>query len=443
VARPLDSLRVRLLAWYTAILATVIVGFGALVSYAMWRSRVADIDAQLEARAELLAGALVPIGGGTFDLIMPPEVRAAGIAAGLAHGLWTPAGEPIDRSDPDLHAPPADAAGAWTGAGRRQVVRRTESGAVVVVSRDLADARGDLWALAGIIGVAGGAALLVALAGGWWLAGRALAPIDRISRTARAMVGGDFDARIPVDRVETELGQVASALNSAFDRLLASLERQQRFTADASHELRTPLAALSTEAQWALSRDRSAEVYRESLAACLRSADRMRSIIERLLTLARADAGATTPRRVPVPLDELVRRVADDLAPLAAERHLRVTVAAEPIVVEGDPDWLTDAVTNVTANAIQYNVEGGEVRITLQRQGTRAALSVADTGVGISAADLPFIFDPFFRADPARSRDVGGAGLGLALARSIIDRHGGAISCDSRPGAGTTVLITL
>jgi signal transduction histidine kinase len=257
------------------------------------------------------------------------------------------------------------------------------------------------------------------------------------------MVDGDFSARIEVDRVETELGQVAQALNSAFDRLHESLERQQRFTADASHELRTPLSALSTEAQWALSRERSAEVYRESLAACLRSADRMRSIVERLLALARAEARAEAPRAVAVPLDELVRRVADDLAPLASRRRLRVSIAAEPVTVQGDPDWLTDAVTNVAANAIQYNVDGGQVRLTLERRDGKAELSIADTGVGISAADLPHIFDAFFRADPARSREAGGAGLGLALAKAIVERHGGAIRCDSRPGEGTTVRITL
>lgn len=442
MATPPD-LRTRLLAWYTAILAAVILGFGALVCYATWRSRIADIDDQLRSRAQLLAAALVPIDGGTFDLIMPPQVRAAGTADGLAHALWTPAGEPIDRSDPDLRPPPAAADGAATREGRREVVLRTASGAVVTVSRDLAEARGDLSALAIIIAGAGGAALLVALAGGSWFAGRALAPIDRISRTARAMVDGDFAARIPVDRVETELGQVVSALNSAFDRLHASLERQQRFTADASHELRTPLAALSTEAQWALSRERPPQTYRASLQACLRSAERMRSVIERLLALARAEAGADTPRRVDVPLHALVQRVATHLEPLASQHMLRISVAAEPVVVSGDPEWLTDAITNVVANAIQYNVDGGEVRMTLQRRNGRAELAVADTGVGIGAADVPHVFEPFFRADPARSRDLGGAGLGLALARSIVERHGGAITCRSQLGVGTTVQITL
>jgi heavy metal sensor kinase len=439
----LESLRGRLLGWYTAILATVIALFGILVCYAAWRSRLADIDAQLAARADLLARALVPVGGGRFDLILPPEVSETAGVAGFSHALWTASGEPIDRTDPEAAPPPARASGAVSRGARREFVLRTASGAVVQVSRDLVDVRSDIWALGSIVAAVGGAALLLAIAGGWWLAGRALAPIDRISRTARAMVDGDFSARIEVDRVETELGQVASALNSAFDRLHASLERQQRFTADASHELRTPLSALSTEAQWALSRERSADVYRESLAACLRSADRMRSIIERLLALARAEAGTDLPRAVPVPLDELVKRIAADLAPLASQRNLRVVVSTEPVVVQGDPDWLTDAITNVAANAIQYNVDGGEVRMTLQRQGDAVELAVADTGVGIGPDDLPHIFDPFFRADPARSRDAGGAGLGLALARSIVERHGGTISCTSRLGEGTTVTIHL
>jgi heavy metal sensor kinase len=323
------------------------------------------------------------------------------------------------------------------------LVRATGTGARVQVSRDLADVRRDIWSLASVMTIAGGAALLTALAGGWWIAGRALAPIDRISDAARAMADGDLHARIEIDRVETELGQVAVALNTAFDRLHAALERQQRFSADASHELRTPLAALSTEAQWALSRDRDIDTYRDSLAACLRSVERMRSIVERLLAIARADAGIDTRRITDVALDDLVRDIARELAPLASQRQIRLDVSTEPAVVRGDRDWLSDAVTNVIVNAIQYNVDGGEVKIALRGKDGRAGIVIADTGVGIAAEALPCVFEPFYRADPARDRAAGGAGLGLALAKSIIERHHGTISCTSPPGQGTIVVITL
>jgi signal transduction histidine kinase len=289
----------------------------------------------------------------------------------------------------------------------------------------------------------GVAALGVSLLGGWLLVGRALTPIDRIGRTARAMVAGDLSARIPVDRVETELGSLATALNDAFQRLHEALERQRRFTADASHELRTPLATISTEVQWALSHEREASEYRRSLQTCRRAAARMQGVAERLLALARAEAPGAPLRLNPVRIDELVRRVARDLEPLSAARRINVTIDAAPATITGDADVLHDAVTQVVANAIQYNVDDGAVRIDVREAGGEVCVAVADTGVGIAAEDLPMVFEPFFRADPARQRQAGGAGLGLAVARAIVVRHGGEIRCESALGQGTAVTFRL
>ena len=237
-----ESLRARLLVWYTAILAIVIAVFGAAVCYLAWRTRVADVDAILWTRAQALAAALQPAAAGTFDLVLPAEPANGRTPSPIDHVLWNAAGHPIDRSNPDVDVPLPVSPGARTRDGRREVVLAAASGVTVLVGRDLADIRAEIWSLAGAIAPVGVAALALSLAGGWWLVGRALTPIDRISRTAGEMVGGNFAARIPIDRVETELGHLARALNEAFDRLHASLERQQRFTADASHELRTPLA---------------------------------------------------------------------------------------------------------------------------------------------------------------------------------------------------------
>jgi two-component system OmpR family sensor kinase len=441
----LESLRGRLLVWYTAILAVVIAAFGGAVTYLAWRSRVADIDAAHRARAHAIAGALQPATAGTFDLTLPPA--PAGAAGGpLYHVLWDARGRLIDRSDPDLELAMPVGAGSRTRDGRREHVVRAATGATVLVGRDLAGTRAELWSLAGTLSAVSVAALALAVGGGWWLAGRTLAPIGRISRTARAMVDGDFTARIPIDRVETELGQLARALNDAFDRLHESLERQRRFTADASHELRTPLSTISTELQWALGAGRVPGDYRESQEACLRAVGRMESIVTRLLALARADAGAGGDRRIPVRIADVARQAVRDLSALAARRNLTVTtdIDAETAasVIVGDADRLLEATSNVLANAIQYNVDSGRVRLHLTRTAGTIALSIADSGVGIAAADLPHVFDPFFRADPARSREAGGAGLGLAVARAIIVEHGGAIRCESQPNAGTTVTMT-
>jgi signal transduction histidine kinase len=436
-----ESLRARLLIWHTSILAVVIVTFGGALCYLTWRARLIDMDAALMNRAVVLERGLHPATDGTFDLTLPAEAGAEDAPVPY-HALWSRTGRLIDRTDPDLWLTPPRSPGVGTRAGHRTFAARTPTGEWILVGQSLADARAEVWALATTLLAVGLSVLALSIAGGWLFAGRTLAPIDRISRTARRMIDGDLSARIPVDRVETELGQMARALNAAFDRLQVSIDRQRRFTADASHELRTPLATLSTELQWARAHERSPAEYRDSLAVCVRASSRMLSIVERLLALVRAEAGVTD-RAVPVRLDTLVEQVARDLQPLAVSRHVSLTAEAEPLVVTGDPERLLDAITNVVTNAIRYNLEGGHVSILLTRRDTDAELTVTDTGVGISSADLPRIFDPFFRADPARSRDAGGAGLGLAVTRAIVERHGGRVACRSEPDRGTTLCIRL
>jgi signal transduction histidine kinase len=169
----------------------------------------------------------------------------------------------------------------------------------------------------------------------------------------------------------------------------------------------------------------------------------MQAIVERLLTLARVETLTNRDVAVTVQLDEIVRRAVADLTPQAAGKHLTVTTETVPVVVTGDPDRLLEAVTNVVANAVAYNVPEGHITITMRERDGMADVAIADTGVGIAAADLPLIFDPFFRADQARARDAGGAGLGLTLTRSIVDRHGGRVDCRSEPHRGTVITISL
>jgi signal transduction histidine kinase len=437
----IDSLRARLLIWFTAVLMLAIAGFGALVLYVVWRGRLAEIDAALAARADALVLALQPAPDGTFDLALPAARVGQVDDARFYHAIWTHDGAPIDRSDTERASRRPAGPGLETRDGRRELTREAVSGALVQVGRDLADVRANLWNLAASVAVVGALAAVLAAAGGWFLAAGVLRPIRRISDTARAMVDGDFAARIPVDRVETELGQLGGALNEAFDRLHAALERQQRFTADASHELRTPLTTLTTELQWTTSRPRTPEEYQRSLAAMRRAADRMQGIVERLLALARA--GAADEGSQPIALDTLTRGVIDVIATLALRKDVTIDAALEPVSVYGPPAGLREAVTNVLANAVQYNVSGGRIDVELAPAGRDARLVVRDTGIGIAPDQVPRIFEPFFRTDPARSRDAGGAGLGLALAHAVVTRIDGTIACSSEPGRGTTIEITL
>ena len=205
----------------------------------------------------------------------------------------------------------------------------------MVVGRDISDLQEAQWSLVLNVVLAGVATLALSIFGGWFVAGRALAPIKKISQTALAMSAGNLDARISVDRTDTELEQVASTLNDAFDRLRMAVDQERRFTADASHELRTPISVLRAEADWALDRDRTLQQYKDALAVCRRAALRMQDAVARLLTLARAESFDRVASMVPVPLAPLVAEIVSWLAPMAHERGVRVGVEGEPVVVDG------------------------------------------------------------------------------------------------------------
>jgi len=441
----LESLRGRLLAWYSLILVLVIGAFGATVCFVYWRSLIREITLDLGTRAAVIAAAVRPAPNGAFDLELPAgTTRDFGGPAERApyYAIWTADGELIAASDPDPGEPPAPAPASRNRAGRREVVVAASGGVVVLVGRDVTDARREVWSLAGTVGSVGLIALALSLVGGWFLAGRALGPIARISRTAAEMSAGDLDARIPLERTESELEQVAVSLNAAFDRLEQARRKEQQFTADASHELRTPLATLWTETEWALARPRAADEYRRSLEICLAAATRMRAVVEGLLTLARADASAADLTRVPVRLKALAEEAIVLLRPAAERRRISLSVHGDDSLVDGSPDRLRELISNIVSNAIGYNVDGGTVDVVVSNAAD-VRLTVSDTGVGIAAADLPRVFDRFFRADPARARMPGGAGLGLAVAKWIAEAHHGSITCRSEPGRGTEVEVRL
>jgi two-component system OmpR family sensor kinase len=433
-----ESLRARLLLWHVATGAAIIFAFGASVCFLTWHTRLAAIDASLDSRAAQLEAAVRPADDGQIDLILGPDLRQQD-ASGVYHFIWARDGVLIDRSATDVPAPDPVADGIRFNDGHRERYATATSGVRLLVGMDLAGLRNDIWSLAIALLITGSAILIVSVASGWWFMGRALAPLDRINRTARRMTEGDLAARIPAESVDTEVGQIVDALNSAFDRLHGAVERQRRFTADASHELRTPLATLSAEVQWALARDRTAGEFRGSLEVCARAAGRMQSVIERLLFLARGEAVAV--RTAAVRLDEVAREAVEHVRALAFAGGLSVTVNTEPVTIHTDAERLLEAITHVLTNAVRYNVPNGQVDVTVGHEDGRAILRVRDTGIGISADDLPHVFEAFFRGDPARSRDTGGAGLGLAVARTVVEQHGGTIACSSTPGAGTTLVM--
>ncbi|MGB7746410.1 MAG: ATP-binding protein [Verrucomicrobiia bacterium] len=283
--------------------------------------------------------------------------------------------------------------------------------------------------------------LFLGLAGGWWLVVRAIRPIADISATAVKISAGDMSQRINVAEAESELGQLASVLNATFARLEAAFAQQQQFTADAAHELRTPVSVMLTQTQTALNRERSAAEYRETLEVCQRATQRMRKLIESLLELARLDAGQEQMKRMKFDLSQTAWDCVELVRPLAAERGVKIHCDLPAVDGYGDAERLSQVITNLLANAVQHNKANGEVRISAKLQGSMILLAVSDTGPGIASADLPHVFERFYRAD--QSRSSGQAGLGLAISRAIVQAHGGTIEVLSKPGAGTTFTVVL
>ena len=257
------------------------------------------------------------------------------------------------------------------------------------------------------------------------------------------IAGGDLSQRINAADTDSELGRLAGVLNSTFARLEAAFAQQARFTSDASHELRTPVSVILSQTQTALSRERPSSEYREALEACERAARRMRSLTESLLQLARLDAGQETMKRERFDLSRVVRDCVEMVRPLAAERGIQIQSDVPSLECLGDAERIGQVVTNLLTNAIHFNRDQGEVRLSARTEGDVVFLAVADTGQGIPAEDLPHLFERFYRADKSRSRIQGRNGLGLAICKAIMDAHGGGIEVSSQPGAGSTFTVKL
>ena len=323
----------------------------------------------------------------------------------------------------------------------RESILITPPGETILAGRSFAPQLADLRRTALILTSVGAGILLLGLLGGWWLASRAIRPIADISSAAVKISAGDLSQRINISETESELGRLASVLNSTFARLDAAFAQQQQFTSDAAHELRTPVSVMLTQTQTILNRERSAADYRETVEACQRAAQRMRRLIESLLELARLDAGQQQMKRMRFDLAQTARDCVTLIQPLADERHVKVFCNVPPLNCLGDPERLSQVITNLLTNAIAYNKDNGEVRVSGEVKNGTTILTVRDTGVGISSADLPHVFDRFYRVD--RSRTSGNTGLGLAISKAIVEAHGGTIEVSSQLDVGTSFMVRL
>lgn len=492
-----QSIRWRMQVWHGLVLLVVLVAFGATACWFVRSEQLNRVDQELRRRLVLLAGGAGPRGGPGARPPNPggPELNPeAGAGRGPNRGpafrlpagqrglfeesergsyyfvVWDAEGKVTARSDtapamvppphpgdfPELalprarlrggELPPEERGRFGLPRGRgdlRERVGMAPGGERAVVGHSLEPENAELRRLIVLFGIAGGGVLLLGLLVGGWFSGRSIRPIADISHTARKIAGGSLSERIDVADAESELGELARTLNDTFERLQSAVARQARFTADASHELRTPTFVILSEAQSALKRERSSAEYREAFAVCQRAAQQMRQLIESLLTLARQDAGEIAPKRESARLDAMADDVVEMLRPLAREKGITLHAALAAVQLACDIQQMRQVLTNLVSNAIEYNRPEGEVRVKLASEGRDVLLTVADTGVGIAAEDLPHIFERFYRADKSRATAEGHTGLGLAICDAIVKAHGGRIEVSSTPGQGSTFTVRL
>ncbi len=450
----LRTIRVRLTLWYVALLALILLAFCAILYFTLSQSVHAEADRGLMVEARQVIATLdIENGRPTFDTALLPGTMVA---------LYEPNGGGLiasnGREPPSIQ--PEALAAAVAGHELFSTIRAYDGGEWRVMTLPIADngrltgvlqvARSEqdvdtvLGRLALLMSVAVPFTLLVAIAGGLFMAGRALGPIDRMTRAAESIGAEDLSRRLALPPSPDEIGRLAATFDRMLDRLDRAFQRQRQFTADASHELRTPLALLASQADVALDRPRKAHEYREVLASIRDDAAGMGQLLHQLLTLARADSGQESMVREPVALDALAHAVVESMTPLADMRHVRLTAVIDaPVTVEGDQTRLTQLAINLIDNGLKFTPPGGIVTLSVARLNGCAALRVTDTGVGIASEHLPHLFERFYRADAARAREDGGTGLGLSICEWIARAHGGEIAVESRPGQGTTFVVRL
>jgi heavy metal sensor kinase len=289
--------------------------------------------------------------------------------------------------------------------------------------------------------------LLVVLASllGFWLSGRALAPVNRIIEGAERVGVRNLSERLEVPKAKDELRRLTETLNAMLDRIETSVKRITQFTADASHDLRTPLALIRTNAELALRRPRSESEYQETLCRILATSEETTELIEKLLLLARADANAAQFRLEPVSLYPVLQRVAQKANVLAIGKGITFSESVAPYshTVMGDEAALERLLLSILDNAVKYTPPSGHVSLGFHLAGGQAVIEISDTGIGIEPKDLPHIYERFYRADQVRSREMRGSGLGLSIAKWIVERHAGSIELQSEAGRGTRVAIRI
>jgi len=282
--------------------------------------------------------------------------------------------------------------------------------------------------------------IAAAVIGGVLMMTRALRPLDEITRTAETITSRNFGERLPIIRTGDEIERLTTSLNRMISRLEDAFQHIDRFSADVSHELRTPLTILRVELESLAQCEHLSAQTMEVVGSALEEIARLSQIVKQLLEISRLEAGQATKEVMVVNVGQLAISTADQMRLLADEKSLQLEYRVSPdVLVEGNASLIRQVVANLLDNAIKYTPEGGSVDLLVETQGSKSVLEVRDTGIGIPAEALPHICERFYRADKARSRHSGGAGLGLSIVKSICAALGAELSVSSKEGEGTQV----
>jgi two-component system, OmpR family, sensor kinase len=454
------SIRWQLLVWQTVLLAGVLAILLGLHYQLRKRDLIAAIDAELQETLLAVMPAITPPQQAIpprkpMDRVRPGERDPKQIAgeqlAGIEQqGIYILCAEPgglkrYGEVPASLTAQMPDPAGNLkqiTRDGYRERIYPHHR-MVIVIGKPLDEVHAEMSALLVTLLLIGGAVLLIGIAIGWLAVSRSLRPIRIISQTAQTIASGEHHRRIELAGAPDELASLAGILNESFDHLDEAIENQKRFTADASHELRTPVAVVIARTEAALKKNRSAEEYKGALEACLRAGQRMKSMAESLLELTRLDRCGTDLNKTGCDLNKIIAEAVDAGFLLSGKHPVEFEPPKASVMIYADCERIHQVITNLIANAVQHNPDGCAVRVTLEKKDGCAIIQVIDNGIGIPPGAQEKIFERFYRVDKSRSREHGGAGLGLSIARRIVEAHGGTLCAISEPVRGAAFIITL
>ncbi len=468
---PTNSIRWRLQIWYASLLLIALAGLSFAVLRLSRIHRIRQLDQQIMAQQRIFFKTLFPENlpsgdAADSDNPAPPpdpnklylEIQAEGqnpsselmqsfsgtepgffyfsLSDREGNPLLVSENLPADFTFPSLSQDESFDSQQFRGSYREHT-RRGPAGVRVCFGKDASQVLKEMDQFRVSITLFAAGFWLVGLAGGWWMVGRALRPLQKISATAVDIAEGKRDKRIELAGNQSELNQLAQVLNHTFDELEAAMERQRQFTGNASHELRTPLTVILSETQRMLKREREAGEYRESMEICQQAGLRMKVLVEGLLLLARQENQNSAETKESCNLQDIVVQSLAALGPLASEHEIQLEpeLASAPMVA--DPAALRILVDNLIENAISHHPGKGTVTVRLQNSPQEITLEVEDDGPGIDPAAHDKIFERFYQLDKSRSRAGGHSGLGLALVKSIAGNHGGRCSLCSAPGKGS------